>query len=67
MTLELNAVLVTLGWCAVLYFILLVVTECARLFAVLRGLFQRGADEKYTRDYIDAMNRLADTRKKDGE
>jgi len=71
MSQDLNAVLVTLGWCVVLYFILLVVAEAAKLYALLFAIFkhreERAVSEQMTREYIDAMNRLADRRDEEGD
>jgi hypothetical protein len=68
MSQELNAVLVALGWCVVLYFILLVVAEAAKLYALLFAMFKRSEErkinEQMTREYIDALSRLADRSEK---
>jgi hypothetical protein len=66
---ELNAVLTTLGWCVVLYFILLVVAEAVKLYALLFAMFKRAEErkvsEQMTREYIDAISKLADRQKND--
>jgi len=64
---QLDSALTSVAWCFVLYCLLLCTEAATRLYAQIYVLFKRSEEHatrvQYTRDYIDALNKLADSDK----
>lgn len=66
---QLDAALTAVAWCVVLYFIMLLAEVAIRLYTQIFAMFKRAeereVDVKYTREYIEALNKLAESQKKE--